>query len=306
MHHIQLAKIKPFMLPIAMAIGILCHNVIGVLAFLTPYLIFTMLFVTFCKLNPRHIRFTPQTGFCLAAQLTGAAITWFAIAPFNQEVAQGVFICFFCPTATAAPVITAMLGGSLEKVTTYSLMSNLAIAILAPPVFSLMGENSAGLLDATMRIAGNVGPLILLPLICAMAMQKFTPKISTAIASHQSISFYLWSVSLIIVVGQAVSFIMAEPPSMIPEMIAIALLAGVACAIQFIIGRRIGGRFGDMVSGGQGLGQKNTVLAIWMALTYLHPIASIGPAAYIAWQNTINSMQLYYHQRSTNKTKNLS
>ncbi len=303
MSRIPLAKIKPFMLPIAMAIGIVCHNVIGVLSFLTPYLIFTMLFVTFCKLNPRHIKFTAQADFCLAAQLLGAAVTWFAIAPFNKEIAQGVFICFFCPTATAAPVITAMLGGSLEKVTTYSLISNLAIALLAPPVFSLMGENSAGLLDASMRIAGNVGPLILLPLVCAMAMRKFTPKVSTAIASHQGVSFYLWSVSLIIVVGQAVSFVMAEPPSMIPEMIAIALLAGVACGVQFVIGRRIGSRFGDMVSGGQGLGQKNTVLAIWMALTYLHPIASIGPAAYIAWQNTINSLQLYHHQRTISKTK---
>jgi hypothetical protein len=34
-----------------------------------------------------------------------------------------------------------------------------------------------------------------------------------------------------------------------------------------------------------------------MALTYLNPIASIGPAAYIVWQNSINSMQLYYKAR---------
>ena len=140
-------------------------------------------------------------------------------------------------------------------------------------------------------------PLIVVPLICAVLFRKFVPKACTAVAQHQGISFYLWALSLIIVVGNAVSFVMQEPPTVIPQMIALALLAGVACGIQFYIGRRIGARLGDKIAGAQGLGQKNTVLAIWMALTYLNPLASIAPAAYIAWQNTVNSLQLYYKSR---------
>jgi hypothetical protein len=35
-----------------------------------------------------------------------------------------------------------------------------------------------------------------------------------------------------------------------------------------------------------------------MALKYLDPIASIGPAAYIVWQNSINSLQLYFKARA--------
>ncbi len=27
---------------------------------------------------------------------------------------------------------------------------------------------------------------------------------------------------------------------------------------------------------------------------HLHPITSVAPAAYVAWQNTINSAQLYF------------
>jgi BASS family bile acid:Na+ symporter len=104
-------------------------------------------------------------------------------------------------------------------------------------------------------------------------------------------------VALIIVVGNAVSFIIHEPASRIPEMLLIALASLVVCCLQFYIGRITGKKYGDKISGAQGLGQKNTVLAIWMALTYLNPIASIGPAAYIVWQNSINSMQLYYKAR---------
>jgi len=39
-------------------------------------------------------------------------------------------------------------------------------------------------------------------------------------------------------------------------------------------------------------------LAIWMAQTYLAPLSSIAPAAYVLWQNLINSWQLW---RAKNK-----
>ncbi len=140
--------------------------------------------------------------------------------------------------------------------------------------------------------------IILIPLIAAVITGKVSPKLRRSIADHQQLSFYIWAVSLFIVVGRAVSFVMSEPAGMVPRMILIALIAGVACGFQFYIGRKIGNMCGDKIAGAQGLGQKNTVLAIWMALTWLNPLSSIGPAAYIAWQNTINALQLYFKGRS--------
>ena len=67
--------------------------------------------------------------------------------------------------------------------------------------------------------------------------------------------------------------------------------------LQFITGRRIGRRFRDKVAGAQGLGQKNTILAIWMAQTYLNPISSVAPAFYVVWQNIVNSYQLWLRRR---------
>ena len=63
--------------------------------------------------------------------------------------------------------------------------------------------------------------------------------------------------------------------------------------MQFYIGRKVGVKFGDKIAGAQGLGQKNTILALWLSLTYLNPIISVAPASYIMWQNIINSCQLY-------------
>lgn len=87
-------------------------------------------------------------------------------------------------------------------------------------------------------------------------------------------------------------------------MLLIALLSGIICCAQFYYGRKIGGINGDKVVGGQGLGQKNTILAVWMTITYLNPLASIGPAAYVFWQNTINSWQLYRRQREKMEIEN--
>lgn len=292
-----LSRLKPWMLPLAMLCGLLFHNAIEAVAFLTPWLIFAMLFITFCRIEPREFRITGLSVSLLAVQLAGSAALYAALLPVSRDVAQGAFICIFCPTATAAPVITGMLGGSVARLATFSLVSNSAVAILAPAAFTLMGSNDIDFFSSFQTIAMRVLPLILGPLALALVLRAGAPKIHSRISSSQSIGFYLWAVSLIIVVGRAVSFVMAEPASKIPELIALALVAAVVCVAQFAIGRRLGRRYGDRIAGAQGLGQKNTVLAIWMALTYLNPITSVAPAAYIAWQNTINSIQIYYKQR---------
>ncbi|MDE5785233.1 MAG: transporter, partial [Duncaniella sp.] len=171
-------------------------------------------------------------------------------------------------------------------------------AILAPVLFTFVGNSGdVDFLDSRLTICEKVIPLILLPLVAAILTGRISPRTRHAIATHQQLSFYIWAVSLFIVVGRAVTFVMAEPVSMAPRMIIIAVVAGVMCAVQFYIGRRIGNACGDRIAGAQGLGQKNTVLAIWMALSYLNPVSSVGPAAYIAWQNTINSLQLYFKSR---------
>ncbi len=290
-------RIKPFMLPIAMAGGLVFHEYMDKVQFLAPYLIFVMLFITFCRIKPKEIRITSLSWHLLAVQVLGAIGVYLALLPVDETVAQGLFICVFCPTATAAPVITGMLGGSVPRLATFSIVSNMTVAALAPILFSLMGNTDVAFFGALRYIAANVVPLIVLPLAAAWVLMGVAPKVHKAVAEKQSISFYIWALSLFIVVGRAVSFVMAEPSSMIPEMVIIALGSGVVCMAQFWIGRKVGAKNGDKIAGAQGLGQKNTVLAIWMALTYLNPVASVGPAAYIAWQNTINSLQLYYKSK---------
>ena len=80
------------------------------------------------------------------------------------------------------------------------------------------------------------------------------------------------------------------------------LVAGAAllsCVLEFAIGKKTGSQFGDRMTAGQALGQKNTILAIWMAYTYLTPLSSLAPGTYVLWQNLFNSYQLWKKGRSS-------
>ena len=292
-------KLRTYALPIAMIAGFVAHELATSVAFLTPYLLFAMLLVSYCKLDIRYMRVTPMYLWMLAVQFVLAWVVYGLVSLYDPIVAQGAFICLFCPTATSAPVVAAMLGGNLSLLVGYSLLCNMLVAFTAPIFFSLIGVHTElAFFDSVMIICKQVLPLLLLPLLLAVLMQRYAPRLHNAVRNRPSISFYLWVVALFIVVGKSVGFVMKQPLSSLPQEIALALLALVCCVAQFVIGRKIGARYGDRVSGAQGLGQKNTVLAIWMALTYLHPIASIAPASYVIWQNIINSGQIMRKEQS--------
>lgn len=289
-----MSRLKPFMLPVAMVVGMVFHKWIGYLSPLSPALIFIMLLITYSRLSRSDFHIGGFIWWLLAAQIGGAVALFLLLRPLVGDLAaQGVFVCVICPTATAAPVVTGMLGGSVARVATYSLFSNLGVALILPPLLSWINpEAEVGFAVTLGRIALSVLPLIIGPLIVSALMDVTLTKARRALSRHQSLAFYVWAFSLIIVVGNAVSFVMREPPEAIPEMLLLAGLSLIACLIQFAVGRRIGRHYGDAVSGSQSLGQKNTVLAIWLALSFLNPIVSVAPAAYIVWHNSVNSWQL--------------
>lgn len=298
------STLKDWMLPIAMAGGVIFYNWIGYLQFLSPYLIYCMLTITYCRIKPSDFKIGKFQWSLLLAQLLMAAIALLALLPFSHTVATGVFICIFVPTATAAPVITGMLGGSITHVATYSLVCNLAVAIIGPVVLAAIGDHpEMTFTESFYRICSSVLPLLLLPILTAFVLRYSWHRAHRLLAGNQALSFYMWAISLFIVVGSSVSFIIKNYDiSKMPQISGLVAGSAIACALQFFVGRKVGGCFGDKVTGGQSLGQKNTVLAIWLALTYLDPIASIAPACYVAWHNIVNSYQLiHYHKHHQSK-----
>ena len=295
---IRRSNMRGMMLPLAMTGGAIFYPWMGHITFLSPYLIFLMLFITYCKLKITDFKPNKFEVVLLGAQMLIAGIAYGITFFWNRTLAEGVFICCFIPTATAAPVITSMLGGSISRVATYSLMCNSFVAVFGPVILAALGEHSEmTFMESFKLILSEVFPLIILPLILAFILRYFFPKMHEKVVGMQTMSFYLWAISLFIVVGSCVSFAIQNwTPDTTWTMLMLAIGALLTCLLQFRIGRQIGDKFGDKISGGQALGQKNTVLAVWLALAYLNPLSSIAPAAYVAWQNIINSWQLMRKQ----------
>ena len=125
---------------LSMVIGAVGYKLFLPLKPILPWLIFFMLFFTFCKVNPLDLRLRKWHWAVLAAQLVLSFATYALIMCFthNTVLAQGLFMCFIMPTATAAPIIAGKMGGSIQNLTTFTLLSNFATAIIVPATFPLI------------------------------------------------------------------------------------------------------------------------------------------------------------------------
>lgn len=305
----MLRFIKDWTLPIAMLVGTLAYLVFakcgflapakpyvhGFVSFITPWLIFAQLLLTFCKIDVKelkpkrwHLWLLLIQGFSCA--LVAGVLLGVPMGELGKGIGEGMMVCLICPTATAAAVITGKLGGNAATLTTYTLFSNLLGAVMVPLVFPLV-EPHEGLTFwvAFLKILGKVFPLLLAPFFVALFLKHYVRNVHRWLMEHSGMAFYIWAFALALVMGQtARSLLNSDITAWL-----VALGGLLACAVQFLLGKRIGSAYHDRISAGQALGQKNTVLAIWMASTYLHPLATIAPGSYVLWQNIVNSYQLW-------------
>lgn len=281
-------------MPVAMVVGLAFHSSVGRLDFLTPYLIFMMLFIPFCGVKFSELKITGLHVWLLAFQAVVGVGVYFVVKLFDPVLAQGAMICVIAPTATSAVVVAVMLGARVSTMLTYSLLINVAAAVGAPLFFSvIVPDGGASFWSSFVTILGRVIPILVLPFMASLLLRRFAPKLANGVQRFGRLSFWLWLVALTIVTGKVANFIFAQERLTLGRGLMFAGTGLAICIVQFAVGRFIGRRTGDTVAGGQALGQKNTILAIWLAQTYLNPLSSVAPASYVLWQNLINSYQLW-------------
>lgn len=297
-------NVKTVAMPSAMLVGaVLCRPVTALETWsgrmVTPVLIFLMLFVTFCRVRPSEMRLSMLHGWLLLFQTIACVGVYFLLLPLDRTVAQGAMICVLAPVAMAAVVIGGMLGANVATMATYSLLCNMAVALLAPVVLSFAGTGACSFAGMLARIV----PLLVLPFAAAQCCRAVLPGVAGWVAAHSRISFYLWLVSLAVVIGRTTAFLIDLHDASAATELWLAAAALAICLVQFKTGRAIGRRYGDPAAGGQSLGQKNTVLAVWMAQSFLDPISSVAPTAYIVFQNFVNSYQIWRKDRERTENR---
>ena len=333
--------IKNWMLPIAMIGGAslyLIYNIMpepvhrigpvldDVVSVLQPLLIFSMLFLTFCQIQPKELKphrwhwwlLLIQGGvFVVLSLLAAALVKWVPeCSPAWIVLIESAMLCFICPTATAAAVVTRKLNGDVPGITTYIVLINLLTAVLVPLMLPLMQSSTqTDFWTSFSMIMSKVFPLLITPCISAWLVRQLMPAFYRRLMKCPDLAFYLWSVALTLAIAVTTKSIINSNMN-VGLILAMSGVSLICCAIQFAAGRYIGGNYrtasmrrlkksSDMsghdisecetrkVTAGQSLGQKNTVYAIWMPYTFMTPETAIIGGLYSIWHNLYNSWQLY-------------
>ena len=307
--------VKEWTLPCAMVFGASIYLLFAEIPFLEPIgnavgpyfvdtlppLIFLTLYSTSCKIRLHDLRTHTWHWWMQLVRIALAAVLVIAAKEADGHgtrlVIEGAFACVICPTASAAAVVTEKLDGDLASMTVYTLIDNGVTAVLVPLLFPVLEHHAdMAFMSSFATIIQRTALILVLPFCCAMATRKWLPKLARRIKEMKNLAFYFWAVNLSIVMGLTLHNIFtATVPGTVLAML-ITVPAAVTI-ILFAIGKSLGRRFGDSITGGQAMGQKNTGVGIWLTLTYLNPIAAISPCAYVVWQNTLNSWQLWCKEK---------
>lgn len=288
-------RFRPYVLPVAIVLGLLLHRWCAMLSFLVPFIIFCILLLTFTAVDLRRLRMTMLDLWLILFQIVVSTSCYLAITILGGShiVAEGVLIGVLCPVASSVAVVACILGANRETVTTYTIVGNLMVAVVAPVAFTLIGDHpEMGLWNSFLLMTSKIASTLALPFFLAALLQFILPSVNNFIARYKGLGFYLWAVALLFTLGQTIDYIFLNGEG---NWASIAWLGGLSllfCIIQFGFGRWLGRRYGDVIGGGQLLGQKNSAMGIWMANTFLTPLSSVFLAFYSVYQNLFNAWQM--------------
>ena len=262
---------KNWTLPIAMVSGVLLYVVyvnIPALAptkpfvaravdIIQPLLIFTMLFLAFCKISLHDLR--PCRWHLWLLLIQGGSFSLMALLLIllphfpARILVEGAMLCMICPTATASAVVTRKLGGDAGHITTYIILANLLTSFLVPLLLPLVHpQPGVSFASAFTLTLGKVFPLLLCPFVAAILLRYLCPKLHARVAEYQDLSFYLWAVALTIAIAVTAKSVAHSDVSFWYQA-GLAVISLVCCALQFIFGKRIGRVYGDSITAGQAL-----------------------------------------------------
>jgi BASS family bile acid:Na+ symporter len=274
---------------LSMAVGALLPQG-GALSWIVPYLLMGMLFFAFLDISITRESLHPSILGLLLANLAVPLAVYYLLRGADPDLALVGFITAVAPTATATPVIVSYLRGRIDYVLPAVLVTNIGVALILP--FALPAVAGATVHITTAEVLPSVLEVMFVPLLLAFVLRRFLPPVQRFLLPAKRISFPIWLMMLFVVMAKASAFLQSNSGTPAIRLGWIALLSLGTCIVNFVLGAWIGGTaFRREAS--QSLGQKNNSFTIWIALTYLNPLAALGPTFYVLYHNLYNGYQLY-------------
>jgi len=260
---------------------------------LIQYFLMVMLFWAFLEIDFSGNPFDRKQFYLVAANLVIPLFWYYTIMLFNNTLALIAFVAALAPTAIASATLVSILNKNIKFTTVYVMISNFAMSIGASFLLPLVVSKSIqiSVIDVLLPSIQVVG----YPLILALIIDKYIPKFANYMIHRKGDAYYLLIINLYLASSKASHFIVTEYTGPIYFIFIIGIAISIVAFINFAIGRKIGGSELKLECG-QGLGQKNNSFTIWISLTFLSPLAALGPIFYLFFQNSYISYLLHKHR----------
>ena len=213
--------LKDWTLPVAIAVGTAAYltfyfvpqlDALGdslgrVVDTIFPLMVFSTLFSTYCRIDFHQMRPHRWHIGILLSQLALVALNVWIIFrvegnPEQKLLWESVLTCIIGPAATAAPVVTAKIGGNINTMTAYVVISAFASALMIPAVFPLLERGaSLGFWQVFLIILQKLSLVLVLPLVLGWGVQHYAKRLCAWIVGIPDLSFYLWAVQLSVTSG---------------------------------------------------------------------------------------------------------
>ncbi len=283
---------------IAFLIGGFFHAEIAPFTWFLPVGIAFMLSITFIGIDTKRLR--PQwmhLWLLLAIEVIGLGAWGCATALGYPVLAESLYYCGAAPVAAAIPIIINLLRGDLEFATTAMLLSQALFAVLTPFVLPfVVHDSSMGYVEFMGVVAGQIASVMLTPAIVAVVLRLLYPPCKEWAPRLADVSLFAWCTNLTIISASGTQRILEMGYSW-QQMVPMAVGALCICVFGFVAGYWLGyPKLKRECS--QALGQKNTVLTLYIAgQPYATPLAYIGPVFYVFFHNMANALQLALAER---------
>lgn len=258
-------------------------------SFLIRYNLMGMLFFSFMKLEVSEQVFSIKHFWLVIANIGLGVLAYLVFSPLGIVAAHAAMLMALTPTGIASIIFADLLKSNIGFATTSVVLSNIVAVIVYPVALLLTLDTEVSINFGA--ILFSVFIIIIIPLVGSQLVVRTLPKLARTFRKLGWLPLGLFLVNILLASAKASHFIRFESDASWVSILQIVGITAVVCVVSFQLGGWIAGRKLKM-EGSLGLGRKNTMLAIWLATTYLLPLTIIAPMSYIVIQNIYNAVQL--------------
>ncbi len=263
-------------------------------AVIRPFLML-LLFLAFLRVRLSRTLFRREHLYAALLLPLGAGLAYQLGALYDRELAVNLLVIALAPTAVITPVLVDLARGKVTYAIGGILVTHLAWALYLPLLLPFVADARPSI-PALLGLFWTVGVTVGLPLLLAQTVRRWGSGALPFFDRVGKYGIYLFLINVTIAAGRLSQYLRYEAAVSLTFLLLVAAGVVLVGGLLFAVGSRVCPP-GLTLEGSLVLGRKNTMLSIWMALTFLSPLAIIAPMLYILFQNVLFAGQLGYRAR---------